>query len=216
MTEREPQATPPPSGRGQGGGRPEAEPIDVDLPDDPEEPIQLLLEELATAREQAASHLEDLQRVVAEFDNFRKRRLREESQHVERASQRVVAGLLPLLDSFDLALAHEATSPTEKKLLDGMERTYRLLMEVLGREGLSPILALGEPFDPELHEAAATAEEPGEGPLVVTEELRRGYHLGERVIRPSLVTVGPDPLPDPPPKGEGETDRSARGDGGDG
>ena len=170
----------------------EAEPVDVDLPDDPEESIQLLLEELATARKQAASHLDDLQRVAAEFENFRKRRLREESQHVERASQRVVAALLPVLDSFDLALAHEATSPTEKKLLDGMERTYRLLMEVLGREGLSSILALGQPFDPELHEAAAT-EEPGEGPLVVTEELRRGYRLGDRVIRPSLVTAGPHP-----------------------
>jgi molecular chaperone GrpE len=171
----------------------EAEPMDVDLPDDPEESIQLLLEELADAREQAASHLGDLQRVAAEFENFRKRRLREESQQVERASQRVVAALLPVLDSFDLALAHEATSPTEKKLLDGMERTYRLLMEVLGREGLSPILALGHPFDPELHEAAASAEEPGEGPLVVTEELRRGYRLGDRVIRPTLVTAGPDP-----------------------
>ncbi|MDP8959041.1 MAG: nucleotide exchange factor GrpE [Actinomycetota bacterium] len=162
-------------------------------------------DELDEARRQAASHLEDLRRVAADFENYRKRMVREQTQHVERASQRVVSGLLPVLDSFDLALAHEPTSPSEQKLLEGMHRTHQLLMDTLSREGLEPVGAVGEAFDPELHEAVATAEGGASQELpVVVEELRRGYRLRGRVIRPALVSVGAAAAPEGTPDDEQE------------
>lgn len=182
----------------------EPDDLGIELPEEPEEAMQVLLAEIASARSQAESHLDDLRRVAAEFDNFRKRILREQTNQVERASERVVAQLLPVLDSFDLALDHQAGSPPEQKLLDGVERTYRLLMEVLSREGLEVVPAEGHPFDPEVHEAVSAPEDVA-GDLTVTEELRRGYRLKGRVLRPALVAVGGpgDQEPEPP---EGETD----------
>lgn len=181
----------------------ELEPDDLglELPEDPEEASQTLLRELAEARTQAESHLDDLRRVAAEFENFRKRMVREQTRQVERASERVVAGLLPVLDSFDLALSHDPSSPAEQKLLDGVRRTYELLMDVLAREGLETIPGEGHPFDPEIHEAVSAPEEPVDGELTVTEELRRGYRLGGRVIRPALVAVG---SPEEAPEGDDE------------
>lgn len=176
-------------------GQVSGEDLGIDLPEDPEAAIGMLLGEVAAARSSAASHLDDLRRLAAEFDNYRKRMLRDQTQHVERAAERVVKALLPVLDSFDLALAHEATSPSEQKLLDGVERTYRLLMDVLGREGVEPIPALGHPFDPELHEAVSLDQEGGKS-LVITDELRPGYLLAGRVIRPAMVAVGPSDQPD--------------------
>lgn len=183
-------------------GPPDLEPDDLglDLPDDPGEAMQALLRELAQARTQAESHLDDLRRVAAEFENFRKRMLREQTQQVERASERVVGGLLPVLDSFDLALSHDPSSPAEQKLLDGVQRTHALLMDVLAREGLEPIPGQGHPFDPEVHEAVSAPGEPGEGELVVTEELRPGYRLAGRVLRPALVAVGTEGGEEPPPE----------------
>lgn len=162
--------------------------LGIDLPEDREEAEDLLLREVAVAREEAGNYLEDLQRLAAEFDNYRKRALRELAQNVERASQRVIENVLPVLDTFDSAFTHEAQTPTEEKLISGMRSTYHQLLDVLQKEGLELIPALGEEFDPEVHEAV-TAPGEGDGALVVTEELRRGYRLKGRIIRPALVSV---------------------------
>ena len=94
--------------------------------------------------------------------------------------------MLPVLDSFDAALAIEPSTETEKKMLGGMRSTYDQLMDVLAKEGLQPIEAAGVPFDPELHEAVMSS---GDGDLVVSQELRRGYLLGGRVLRAALVAL---------------------------
>ncbi len=166
------------------------EPADVgiELPADPEEARQVLLDEVVAARREAASNLDDLRRVAAEFDNYRKRIARDRHDIVDRASQRVVESILPVLDSFDSAFTHDPQTPTEEKLVAGMRSTYHQLVDVLRKEGLEPIDALGEPFDPEVHEAVASAAE-GDGSLVVSDELRKGYRLRGRVIRPALVAV---------------------------
>ncbi len=177
------------------GGPPPAdlatlEPADlgIDLPADPGEARQALLQEVARSRRDAAEHLGDLRRVAAEFDNYRKRMVRERSEVVGRAAQRVVESLLPVLDSFDAAFTHEPQTPTEEKLVVGMRSTYHQLLDVLQKEGLEIIDAAGEPFDPEVHEAVASPAD-GDGHLVVADELRRGYRLRGRVIRPALVAV---------------------------
>jgi molecular chaperone GrpE len=147
-----------------------------------------LLGELAESRMEAGETLDTLQRVAAEFDNYRRRVDRDQTQSVERASQRVIESLLPTLDAFDAALAVEVSTASEEKMLDGMRSIRDHLLETLARDGLEPIPALGELFDPKVHEAVSGAQ-AGDGELVVDSELRRGYTMQGRVIRPSLVTV---------------------------
>ena len=167
---------------------PTAHGLGFELPSDPAAAEALLLGELAESRMEAGETLETLQRVAAEFDNYRRRVDRDQTQSVERASQRVIESLLPTLDAFDAALAVEASTAAEEKILDGMRSIRDHLLETLARDGLEPIPALGEIFDPKVHEAVSGAQ-AGDGELVVDSELRRGYTMQGRVIRPSLVTV---------------------------
>jgi len=163
--------------------------LGIELPEAAEEAIQVLLRAVSDARSEAAAYLDDLRRVAADSENFRKRMLRDHAVNIERASERVVQSLLPTLDSFDAALALEAETTVEEQMLQGVRRTHTQLIETLGREGLEIIPTVGEPFDPSVHEAA-TAPSDGEGVLMVTGELRRGYRLKDRVLRPALVAVG--------------------------
>ncbi len=165
-----------------------AERLGLTLPDDPAEAQELLLRELAEARQETGEILGNLQRVAAEFDNYRKRVERDQVENVVRASQRLVEFLLPTLDSFDAALETEARSDTETKMLEGMARTRSQLMDALAQEDVEPIDAVGQPFDPALHEAVSVV--PGEGDQIVQQELRKGYVMRGRVIRPTLVIVG--------------------------
>ena len=173
------------------------EPI-PEFPDDPEAAKAILVEALMTTRQEAGEYLETMQRVAAEFENYRKRTERDRLDSIRRGSQRILEQLLPSLDNFDAALAYEPQTPSEEKILDGMRGTYQLLIETLEREGLTIVPAVGHPFDPAVHEAVAGG---GDGHLVVAQELRRGYFLQERLIRPSLVVVealeaSGDPEPD--------------------
>ncbi|MCL1595221.1 MAG: nucleotide exchange factor GrpE [Actinomycetia bacterium] len=165
-----------------------AEMLGLTLPGDPDDAQRLLLRELQEARQESGDLLANLQRVTAEFDNYRKRVERDQVENVLRAGQRVIQKLLPALDSFDAALASEATTEGEQRMLEGMKSTYDQLLEALSGEGFELIEAIGEPFDPALHEAVSVT--PGDGEQVVDQELRKGYVMRGRVIRPSLVIVG--------------------------
>ena len=165
-----------------------AESLGIALPDDPEEAQTLLIRELGEARQESGELLANLQRVAAEFDNFRKRIERDQLENVQRASQRVIESLLPALDGLDAALMLEATTEGEEKMLDGMRSTHALLIEALQQDGLEEIAGVGHPFDPAVHEAVSVI--PGEGEQIVQQELRKGYVMRGRVIRPSLVIVG--------------------------
>jgi molecular chaperone GrpE len=160
----------------------------ADLPDDPDAAIAQLLDMLRTSRDEASSYLGDLQRVAADFENFRKRSAREREEIVMRSTQGLIRDLLPVLDSFDGALEAAAASGDER-LAVGIRSTHQLLVDVLARQGLEPIPATGEAFDPTLHEAVTGG---GTGHLVVTAEMRRGYALHGRVLRPALVAVAAD------------------------
>ena len=167
------------------------ESLGLDLPDDPAEALPILLSALAEARRDADRYLDDLRRVAADFENYRKRSQREMSAIVERASERVVRQLLPVLDSFEGALGTEPKTESEEKLLVGVRNTYELLLDVLAKEGLEPIETWDVPFDPHVHEAVSTTGD-GEGTLMVTQDLRRGYKLRGKVLRAALVAVAPN------------------------
>jgi molecular chaperone GrpE len=165
-----------------------AEQLGLTLPDHPDEAQALLLRELAEARQETGEILANLQRVAAEFDNYRKRVERDQAENVVRASQRLVELLLPALDSFDAALVTEATTDIEARMFEGMLGTRSQLMDALAHEGVEPIVAVGHPFDPALHEAVSVI--PGEGDEIVQQELRKGYAMRGRIIRPTLVIIG--------------------------
>lgn len=145
--------------------------------------------ELDKARADSAAHLDDLQRLKAEFDNYRKRTLKEQSHLIEIASAGLVARLISVLDHFELALTAAEESKDFESMLDGIRLVFSELTEVLRGEGLEPILAQGEKFDPECHDAAMSDPGDGSGTHVVEEVLRAGYRFKGRVIRPAMVKV---------------------------
>jgi molecular chaperone GrpE len=145
--------------------------------------------QLQAARAEAASHLDDLQRLKAEFDNYRKRVVKEQTGLLERASASLLHRLLPVLDNFELAVASAEESRDFDRMLKGIEMVFGELKEVLGAEGLTAIEAKGQPFDPNYHEAALQVDGQDEGEPYVAEELRSGYTYKGRVLRPSMVKV---------------------------
>src|SRR5207302_7728649 len=131
---------------------------------------------------------EHLQRLAADFDNYRKRVLKEQTRAVEMASEPLMRRLLEVLDEFDLALMAAGQKPDFDKFLHGVELVYAKLADILRSEGLERIDAEGKPFDPEFHEALMQTGS-GEGEPRVADVLRQGYTLKGRVIRPAGVKV---------------------------
>jgi molecular chaperone GrpE len=143
--------------------------------------------DIDAARAEAAEYLDQLRRLQAEFDNYRKRVLKEQTDAVERAAAPVMQRLLEVLDDFELALMSANDKPDFDRFLHGVELVYAKLADTLKAEGLERIDAQGKPFDPERHEALM---QTGEGDhLVVADVLRPGYTLRGRVIRPAGVRV---------------------------
>jgi molecular chaperone GrpE len=145
-------------------------------------------DELEASRAEAARYREHLQRLQAEFENYRKRVLREQTQAVDLAARPVIMRLLEVLDDFDLALMHAQDRPDFDRFLHGVELVYAKLVDTLRAEGLERIEAQGKPFDPEMHEALMQSGE-GDGDPVVADVLRPGYSLKGRVLRPAGVRV---------------------------
>jgi len=145
--------------------------------------------DLASVRAEAAGYLNDLRRLQAEFDNYRKRMLREQTARVASASQSLVSKLLPVLDNFELAVSHAEQSRDFDRMLKGVEMVFGELQEVLRGEGLSRIEAEGKPFDPERHEAVVAVEQEGAEAGSVVDVVRTGYELQGKVLRPAMVKV---------------------------
>jgi molecular chaperone GrpE len=143
-------------------------------------------ERLAEAEAKAEEHLDDLKRLAAEFDNYRKRAARDQEALVARAAERLVKELLPVLDDLERALV-AADEHEEAKLEEGVRLVHRSLAESLRKEGLEEIPTEGA-FDPHVHEALLSQpSEAAEGTVI--EVLQKGYRLGDRVLRPARVVV---------------------------
>ena len=145
--------------------------------------------DLNAARAEAESHLDDLRRLQADFDNYRKRTLREQTARAASASQALVARLLPVLDNFELAVSAAEQSRDFDRMLKGVEMVFGELREVLQGEGLVKIEAEGKPFDPERHEAVIAVEQEDTEPGTVLDIVRTGYELRGKVLRPAMVKV---------------------------
>ncbi|MFZ0171201.1 MAG: nucleotide exchange factor GrpE [Acidimicrobiales bacterium] len=183
-----------------GGGKPD-DFFKLQLSDDLSGLETLLSDDFARISAERDEFLDALKRMQADFDNFRKRTERQQAELKGRASEALVARLLPVLDSLDLAMSHLAlgeSAPTDEASA-ALLQVNGLLRDILEREGLERIDAVGVGFDPTIHEATAVDEtelaagddtnddEPA-GPTV-TEVWRSGYRIGDRVIRPAMVRV---------------------------
>jgi molecular chaperone GrpE len=134
-----------------------------------------------------------LLRTTAEFDNYRKRIERERREWSEAAAADVVRDLLPVLDDFERAMSTPldagASADAVGRYRDGIDLIRRQLLEVLRRSGVEPFDAVGRDFDPAWHEAVTTEPADGHREGEVTAELRRGYRIGQRLLRPAMVKV---------------------------
>ncbi len=153
------------------------------------EGLEQRLEALEAERDE---YLDDLRRLAAEFDNYRKRTLKEQTRILEGAAEGLIRRLLEVLDDFQLAMAAADAKPEFERFVRGFQLVYAKLLDALKAEGLEPIEAHGAPFDPGLHEALMS-EDDSEGDLHVSDVLRPGYAVRGRVIRPAGVKVGRRP-----------------------
>ena len=136
-----------------------------------------LLDDMDRLQAERNDYLDQLLRARADFDNYRKRIAKQQSEHTERAAETLVVKLLDVLDTFELARAHD----------QGYDQVHERLVAILAKEGLERIDPAGAEFDP--NEADAVAHEDGDGGPVVAEVLRPGYRWKGRVLRPAMVKV---------------------------
>jgi molecular chaperone GrpE len=135
--------------------------------------------------------LDQLKRTMAEFANYRRRIDQEREQMRETAARKVLAELVPVLDDFQRAIASAPPDELDTPWAQGVQNIERKFAGVLERAGVSAIDAVGQPFDPNFHEAVAT--DPGSSGTHVTEVYQQGYRLGSTLLRPAMVKVGDKP-----------------------
>jgi molecular chaperone GrpE len=174
------------------GAEGEAEPL---VPVDPATLTSQQLEDLKQKASKADENWDRLLRTTADFDNYKKRAQREKQDAIRFANEGLLEKLVPVLDSFDMALAASKKNQSDagQSLQTGINMVYQQLKSALTEAGLEELDATGKPFDPNLHEAVSQQEssELPEGQVV--QQLRKGYKLRERLLRPATVVVSKRP-----------------------
>ncbi|HEX5220102.1 MAG TPA: nucleotide exchange factor GrpE [Verrucomicrobiae bacterium] len=153
------------------------------------------LEELKTLAAKADENWQRLLRTTADFDNFKKRAAREKQDAIKFANESLMGKIIPVLDSFEMALAatQNASGEGVKSLQDGVAMIHSQLKAVLTDAGLEEVDATGKTFDPNLHEAVSQQESAEVAEGNVLQQLRKGYRFRERLLRPATVIVAKKP-----------------------
>lgn len=136
-----------------------------------------------------AEAVEKYQRLFAEFDNFRKRSEKEKAARYDMGAKDIIEKVLPVLDSFELALKNVPEAEADSPFVDGMEKIHKQFMKTLEDAGVTPIEAVGKEFDPAFHNAVMHVEDAEAGDNIVVEEFQKGYLYKEHVVRYSMVKV---------------------------
>lgn len=166
-------------------GASEAAPQAEAPPESPE-----ALREALAAKTQEAERLQGrLLRLHAEFENYKKRMVREKAEFLKFAHEGLILEFLPILDNLERALASARAEAGSTPLLEGLEMIARLFRSVLEKAGVKPMEALGQPFDPGYHQAVAQVESSDQDANLVVEEIQKGYLIEGRVLRPAMVKV---------------------------
>jgi molecular chaperone GrpE len=148
--------------------------------------LQSELEQLRSDAEESRNHY---LRTLADFDNFRKRQREETARQVGLAREELILKILPIVDNFQRTLDAAEAQHSYDSLVEGVSLTLRQIREMLEKEGLEPIEAVGEPFNPELHEAMMRVETDDYPENTVIDEFEKGYTLNGKVLRPARVRV---------------------------
>jgi molecular chaperone GrpE len=151
--------------------------------------VDLLKERLAKSEEQTKELEDRLLRLAAEFDNYKKRMAKEFGYLIKNANENLILQLLDTLNNFQRALDSAKTSDDYESFHKGVELIYNHLKEILTKEGLKEIEALGKPFDPNFHEAVTQTESDEHDEGIIIEEISKGYMLNDRLLRASKVVV---------------------------
>ncbi|HXG51868.1 MAG TPA: nucleotide exchange factor GrpE [candidate division Zixibacteria bacterium] len=192
-------------------GESAAEPQNASPPS-PEVETENLRQQLAAAENQARENYDRFLRAVAELENFKKRAARDKEEAVRFANEDLIRDLLPIVDNLERAVAHAKGGGNGKPIVEGVEMILRALMDVLAKHEAVPIAAVGEPFDPEKHEAMAQVESETVAPNTVTEEHHKGYLFRGRLLRPALVTVAKAPERKAQKDGDSEVEKTPTDD----
>ncbi|MBW4080186.1 nucleotide exchange factor GrpE [Paenibacillus sp. S150] len=128
-------------------------------------------------------------RVQADFDNFRRRTQKEKEELAQYATSKLVGELIPVLDNFERAIATAPNTPEFEAFNKGVNMIFQQLEGVLKSEGLTAMESVGQPFNPEYHQAIMQVESEEHGEGIVTEEVQKGYLLKDKVLRPAMVKV---------------------------
>ena len=151
--------------------------------------VETLKKELGEKTRLAEDYLSQLKYLQADFENYKKMVAREREMYEMRATEELIKSLLPLIDNLEIAIASAKQNEDRASFVEGIELIYKDLMAVLGEEGLKPLKAVGEKFDPYKHEVIMTVIDNGLPEDTVLEELEKGYMLGSKVIRTAKVKV---------------------------
>lgn len=182
--------------------------------------LQKQLEEAAAdveaAKKQAADASERLVRLQADWDNYRRRTAQERLDERERAAEKLVVNLLPVLDDMERASEHAAKNDADNESLmqfvDGVNAVHDKMLSVLAKEGVEVIDPVGEPFDPLIHQAVGREENKDAYDETVAQVYQKGYSMGDKVIRNAMVTVtfGGPKRPIPKPEDDSEAEGGAK------
>jgi molecular chaperone GrpE len=142
---------------------------------------------------EAKENYDRLLRQAAELENYKKRAAREKTEAIRYSNESLVKDLLPVLDNLERALDYAQGGGNGKPLLDGIEMVLKSFVEILGKHGVNPISTVGEPFDPNKHEAIAQVVTQEHEPNTVVKEHHKGYYLLDRLLRPAQVSVAKPP-----------------------
>ncbi len=144
----------------------------------------------APAPDAETARLRDqLLRLQADFDNYRKRVIRDEAARARRATEGLVTELLPVLDHFELGLQAARDANTSESVCSGLELVHSQLLDALKKEGVTPVSTAAEPFDPKCHECIAHLPSPDHAENMIISETRSGWWLGDYLLRPARVIV---------------------------
>ena len=166
--------------------------------------------QLQAAQQEAADNKAGWQRTAADFANYRRRTEQDREQMLGLANEALLSKLLSIVDDFDRAIANMPQELQHLGWVSGIVAIDRKLRLLLDSEGLTPIEALGKPFDPHEHEAVVGEDRPNVPEGTVTAELQKGYRIRDRVLRPAMVAVARHPTDNP----NSNTDTPPAGDGG--
>lgn len=153
------------------------------------EKIEKLEKQLDTSDKEAEEYLDHLRRLKAEFENYKKRMVKERGQLINWAIEDLIKEFLPVLDDLERAVDSGRSSKNFSSLFEGIQMVYNHFKDILKKKGLQEIPAQGEEFNPHVHEAIMTCESDEHPDNVVVEEMRKGYKFKDRVLRPSMVKV---------------------------